>query len=256
MSSEAYKDRLPTSLNALAMEEEKDKSKEGIKFDEKANNAIASTVELSNLSVGKLISATITMNGQTVVLPISIRLMVNQIPDSSLEYLLTLPSHNQGWTERYHAWKAGRITLIKDLILCQDLIDAHKKALMKDTQGIYSEVVARANSHKTAGFISGQPSLASASNIYVISDTVAKDIEEKLGGKLSNPHVRDKIFSTGYGMFIVVIDKTWDRVTFYTRGLAVGSTLGFRDLKAAAKGNGPDIGEILKAYQLGNNVQF
>ena len=57
-------------------------------------------------------------------------------------------------------------------------------------------------------------------------------------------------------MFIVVVNKTWDNVTFYIRGLASGSTLGFRDLKAAAKGTGPDIGEILKAYQLGNNVQF
>lgn len=270
MAQESYKDRLPTSFNTLAMEEEtkkikdgpqeeKTKNKDGIVLDDKSKNAIASTIELSNLSVGKLISVTITMNGQQITLPISVRLLVNQIPDSSLEYLLTLPASDDGrlgFIERYHAWRSGRITFIKDLILCQDLIDAHKKALMKDTQGVYSEVVARANGHKIAGFVSGQPSLASASNIYVISDTVAEDIEDKLGGKLSNPHIRDKIFSTGYGMFIVVVNKTWDNVTFYIRGLASGSTLGFRDLKAAAKGTGPDIGEILKAYQLGNNVQF
>jgi len=53
-------------------------------------------------------------------------------------------------------------------------------------------------------------------------------------------------------MSMAVIDKQWERVTFYHRGIDMHTEVGMRDLKIANKGSGPDVSDILKAYQMGN----
>lgn len=250
-ASESYTHRLPTGVNKLAVEAEKDNVLRAIDKD-----AVASVNDLVNLSVGRMINVTLRNENTSVQVPMSIRLLVNQIPERSLEHLLTMPSSAQTVSERYHAWRAGRISLINDLILCQDMIDEHKKALMNDKAGVYSEIMKRANNHKTSGFMTKSPSLASASNIFVISDATAATVEAKLGGKLSNARIRDKIFSSGYGMIIAVINREWENVTFYTRGLSSGTTLGRSALRSSNKGSGPDVMDIMKAFTLGNNPSF
>jgi hypothetical protein len=64
---------------------------------------------------------------------------------------------------------------------------------------------------------------------------------------------REAIFKKTYLMIVAVIDKEWERVTFYTRGIATATQLGSHDLKAANKNTGPDIAQILQAYQLGSS---
>lgn len=251
MSQESYKYRLPTSTNVLAMEAEIDRVDIRLEKD-----SLKTTRELSNLAVGKLINVTIRDGDQELIVPINIRLAVTSIPDKSLDYLFSLPSQDQSLTERYHLWRSGRINFFSDLVMCQDLIDAHKKALMNDKNGVYSQIITNANNHKTKGFFSNNPSLASASNLFVISETTAANIEQKLGGKLANARIRDQLFSTGYGMIIAVVNREWDNVTFYHRGIALGTTVSKADLKSINKGNGPDIGDILKSLTAGNNPVF
>jgi hypothetical protein len=57
-------------------------------------------------------------------------------------------------------------------------------------------------------------------------------------------------------MFLVVIDKQYERVTFYHRGINQATELGVRDLKASQKGNGPDVSDILRAYTMGQNPRL
>lgn len=252
MAEESYKYRLPTPDNANAFAYE---AEAVANIAEKDFTSI--TKELANLSVGRLVNVTVRDGEQSIVVPIAIRLLVNQLPITSFDHLLTFDAaEDKGFTERYHAWRAGRINLVEDLMFCQDLIKEHKKALMEDKAGVYTEIVRRANVHKKAGFFSKNPSLASASNLFVMSETVARGIEDKIGGKLNNPRIRDKIFEAGYGMIIAVIDREFDRVTFYHRGIAAPTTMGVRDLKMSNKGNGPDIGEILSAYKLGSAINL
>lgn len=249
--TESYKHRLPTSTNKLALAHEAASVEAGI------NKDLTTVTELSNLSVGKLIEVTIKdKDNQTIKVPVSIRLMVNQLSDKNIEHLLGAATNDSTFLERYHAWRAGRISFIKDLVLCQDLIDEHKKALLTDKGGVYTNISQRASKHKRAGVFDDSPSLASASNLFVISEAVAANLESKLGGKLSSPKIRDKIFSAGYGMIIVVIDREWERVTFYHRGLASSTTMGIRDIKAANKNSGPDIMDMMKAYSAGTNISF
>lgn len=252
LASESYKFRLPTTKNKIALEAEHDVVKTSLD-----KNVMTDIRDLSNLSVGKLIKVTIKGNSPDgkggYEVPISIRLMVSQLPEQSITHLLTTGREDISLVERYHAWRSGRISFIKDLVFCQDLITEHKKALMHDKDGTYSEIISRVNKNKQAGLISNNPSLAMASNLVVISDVSARNIEDKMGGKLSNVNIRQKIFDSTYIMILVVIDRQSERITFYHRGIAAATNVGLRDIKISNRGSGPDISDVLKAYTLGNS---
>lgn len=208
--------------------------------------------EASNLSVGKLFDVQIGSGKNTVAVPIAIRLMANAITSASLVHILSHGSQDTSVKERYHAWRAGRLDFIKDLILCNDLIEARRRNLMKDKDGLYSAIANRQKNGFWSGILSGQPSIGMASNLVVMSSATADQLELRTNYQLKNFQQRQKIFQETALMIMVVIDKEWDRVTFYHRGIALPTQLGVRDLKAANKGSGPDVSDILRAYQLGN----
>lgn len=209
--------------------------------------------DLANLSVGKQFSVEITDGNHSASIPVSIRLMASSLPTANLVHILSLNSADNSVKGRYHKYRAGRIEFIKDLVLCQDLIDAHRKNLMADKDGIYSNLVKRSRNNGLATIVSGNPSIATASNLVIMSSDTAARLELEINGKLDDFKTREKIFKETYLMIVAVIDKQWERVTFYHRGIHSRTEVGMRDIKAANKGNGPDVSEILKAYQVGNS---
>lgn len=244
---ESYEYALPGTANVA------------LEFDKDTGEAINS---ISNLSVGKLLNVQIMPKGETdkeikpVRVPVSVRLMASVIPNATIVHLLASKNEDISLIERFHAWRSGRITFIKDLILCQDLIDEHKKALIGDDSGLVQEIYRRVTNSKKYGLLTKNPSLVSASNLFVISEQVARDIETKLGGKLTNARIRDKAFDNTYAMIIVVVDREWERVTFYTRGIAASTDLSVKEIKNASKGKGADIGDLLKSLSMGSPVSF
>lgn len=251
---ESYQYSLPTKTT-LATE---DREADNVKF----------ITEVSNLCVGKLLNVNIKYDhaatevsnqrkNQELTIPISIRLMASVIPNSTITHLLTLKTEDSGIVERFHAWRSGRISFIKDLIFCQDLIDQYKSSMIGDESGTMQEIVRRVNNSKKFGLLTKNPSLVSASNLFVISEEIARDIESKLGGKLSNPKIREKAFDSTYAMIIAVVDREWERVTFYTRGISSSTDLSVKELKAASKGkSGIDIMDVMKSLTMGSSPNF
>lgn len=209
--------------------------------------------ELTNLSVGKLLNVTLSDGQRAATIPIAVRLMVNSVPSASLVHIL---SHGAGDTtvkERWHAWKAGRLEFIRDLILCQDLIDERRRHLMQDKDGAYSVLTNRKKNGLATGFLTGQPSIGMASNLVVISKNTADTLEVQTHQQLRVFAQREKIFQETAMMILVVVEPDTEMCTFYTRGIALPTVVGIRDLKASNKGNGPDVSDILRAYQLGSS---
>jgi hypothetical protein len=276
MCLESYQYRLPTSSNprALAMENVTlQRATDGLSEDQdplkgaSAGEAGAGKIlmETANLAVGKLLDVKIDISGgkdkdkkdsKVVSIPVSVRLSPTLMAVNAVSSLLSRHGDQREFSERLHAWKSGRISFWKDLVFCQDLIDEERKALMNDKDGVYSEIVRRANNTKKYGLMSGAPSLVSASNIFLISEEVAKNVERQLGGKLSNALIREKAFNSTYAMFIVVVDRDFERVTFYARGIAQGANFAVREIQASNKSKGPDILDVLKALKLGNAPSF
>lgn len=213
-------------------------------------------MENANMGVGKLINVTIKVNDQSATIPVMVKLAVSRVPTSTIEQLLTFKRDTNTLTERFHKWRSGRIEFWRDLVLCEDLIREHKKAMIEDTSGVLQEIQRRANNSKLWGLMTANPSINTASNLVIMTEAVAKGVESKLGGKLANFRTREKAFENTYAMIVVVIDRQMERVIFYHRGIEASTNLSFREIKSASKGKGPDIMDILKAYQLGNGVQF
>lgn len=222
--------------------------------------------ETVNLSVGKQFLVDITFNKErdgikdekvsSVKIPVNIRLLASVIPDNSIMKLLTYKTDDESVVERFHSWRAGRISFIRDLIFCQDLIDEYKRATIGDETNTLQEIVRRVNNAKKYGLLTKNPSLVSASNLFVISEEVARNIESKLGGKLSNSKVREKAFENTYAMIIAVVEREWKRVTFYTRGVSAGTDVSIDEIKMSSKGKGPDIVDMMRAMQMGISPNF
>ena len=217
--------------------------------------------ETANLAVGKLLSVDIAVCGKdgeskVVKVPVSVRLSPALLNDESLVHIFTHRKSDTGLIERYHSWRAGRISLIKDMIFCQDLINEYRRAAMNDKSGTMAEIVRRVNNSRTFGLLTHNPSLATASNIYVLSNETAALIESKVGAKFNSAQGREKILENTYAMIIAVVNDEWDQVTFYFNGIAYPATLSTRALKDSSKSKGPDVGDIMRTLLEGKAPTF
>jgi hypothetical protein len=286
LATEAYRDRLPTDWDpAVALEEQvKNNGKRGKQVDPDENDeqfrkakrdsemaraareeaerervavafgkdAISDLKENANLSVGKMIEVSIKHEDKTFTVPISIRLIANTIPSAKLVHILSLANEETSASERYHGWKSGRLAFFKDLLFCRDLIDAHRKNLMAHGDALFTNILAKERKNSLAALMSGNPSVAAASNMVVTSTSSIAELELSLNGHFSNFATRQKVFEKTSLMIVAVIDKEWSRVQFYHRGLPEATDVSFRDLKSSNK-SGPDVSDILRAYQVGHS---
>lgn len=218
-----------------------------------SEDAIKMAQEASNLSVGKLLEVKVQSGDHKAVFPIAVRLIVTTAPSSAVVHTLSVGNKDTSVKERFHAWRSGQLEFVRDLVLCQDLIDAHKNALLKDNSGIYMDSLKRRKKNFLSAILSGQPSVATASNLVVISEATRKELERTIGGRLKDFRTREKLFKETYAMLLVVVDPDWEQVTIYHRSIEQATQLSAGDLKSANRSKGPDVGEILKAYQLGTS---
>lgn len=263
---EAYKFKLPRQRDAISLEESllNDTKTQIDTYKKMTSNGTAETgkeatkslYESSSLAVGKFIDVTININNTPYKIPVSVRLIPSFMNPGAIANLLALKRDDTNFVERYHQWRSGRITFVKDFMLTLDLIEEHKKNLMNDDTGVYTETIRRANNSKKYGLLSANVSMATASNLYIITETVAKEVEQKLGGKLSSPRIRDKAFESTYSMIIAVIDREWERVTFYFRGINMATEVSIKEIKSSNKQKGPDIMDMMKMLQMGSSVSF
>lgn len=252
-SLESYKYRLPTLANRAAMEAEIiDEGATGLV----SRDTLLSVKEMTNLSVGKQLSVEVSDGCNRGTILVSIRLLVSSILTSDLIHILSVGNKDVTANQRRHAWKAGRLEMIGDIIFGRDLIRAHRKNLMKDKTGLYSEILERRKKNKISALVSGNPSVATASNILVVSTETIQALEGETGLDFSDLKDREKLLDETGVMIAAVVDKNWSRVKIYTDGIKHPTDLALRDLKSVSKGSGPDVSEILKAYQLGNSPRL
>ena len=213
---------------------------------------IESLQEDINLSVGRLLEVAVQDGDHKAVIPVSVRLMAAPMSSDDLVHILTVAKKDTSGKERYHGWRSGSLSFIKDLIFCQDLIDEHRKNLMADATGQYKNTLARSNKNALAAIVSGRLSLANASNMIVFKNTTASKVEAALGGRFKDFAFREAIFKKTYAMLMVVVDTDWERVTVYTRSIETPTQHSIKEMKNAGGKKDIDVGEILAAYKMGS----
>lgn len=207
--------------------------------------------ELVNLSVGKMYSVELVEGQNKFTMPVAIRLIASAMPTRDLIHILSTGSEDNSMKERWHGWQSGRLEFWKDLVLCTDLVDQHRRDILSDKSGTLAKLNKVQRSNQLATIVSGNPTVSSASNLAIISRETADELELQLEGKLDKFDIRQRMMKHTYLMILAVVDQDYSRVTFYHRGIATPTQVRLGDLKASNKGSGPDIGEILKAYQMG-----
>lgn len=209
---------------------------------------------INNLCVGKVLTVEIKDNNHTAQIPVSIRLIATDSTPDNIVNILSAGADLKSATERYEGLSLGRLRFWRDIAGCQDLIDAHRDRAMKDNTGVYLNSIKRANKNFLSGVLSLNPSVATASNICVMSVETARKLEGAIAGKLKDFKTREKVFDSMYLMFMVVVDNEgFDRVTIYTRDIPEVNNLSISALKSVNKGTGPSVSEVLSAYQLGRS---
>lgn len=263
-SNETYENGLPSmeafekpiEHNLIVSIEQKDKTTDVKLAGGADDESVKRLYEVENLSVGKIVNVEFVEGKESIKIPVLIRLLPTLIKPQVLAHIFTATTKNASWKERYHLWRAGQIRLVRDLMFSVDLIDEHRKALVNDTSNVYMNIHERRRTNQAKALISDKPSMADASNIAVISKDTALQVGRELYGKIDSLSVRKKIFDSTYLILLVVVDEKWERVTIYHRGYDLPTEVSFKEIKSAEKGKGPDITEILKAYQLGSTPSF
>lgn len=208
--------------------------------------------EMAPLAAGKLIQISVPTASGKVDLPITLRLLPCPTSYKTMANILSANAEDESFETRFKLWRAGQISLISDLIFCTDLIDKHKKTLIDDTDGHYRAVMERNRKNVMAAVTSGRVSIAAASSIYIVASQTVRDFEIRTGLRMSDFKTRERVFESTFAMLLVEVDTSYETVTLYHRGLATPGEYTAHSLRNANKGSGPDIGEILKAYQLGS----
>jgi hypothetical protein len=209
-----------------------------------------------NLGIGRMVNVTIKQDKCEVNIPVLIRLNAMYMATSPLVHILAAGSEDISFGARFKKWRLGGIEGWRDLVMCQDLIDAHKANLKADKTGIYLQMMQKRRQNGIAAAFSGSMSANNASNIIIMSQATAEALEMKIFGKLKDFNTRQKLFKQGYGMLMFVIDKQWGRIRMYTRDIPEYTELSERDLKASNKGGGVDIGDVLNAFRAGSSPRL
>lgn len=210
--------------------------------------------EAANLSVGKIFNVVLQAGESKVSVPVAIRLMVSTVPSRMMvELVSSVDAFDMDLKERYHAWRAGRLSLVGDLILCNDLVDKRVKSSIHDPTGLLNTVRQRQTGNSAAAAIGGKASVANATNLAVVSSETLAAVEAQLGGEIKNSKIRKALFESSNLMIAAVVNKQWEKVTFWFRGLDTSTTMSYKDLKSAGKNDGSNVVDILKAYIAGAN---
>lgn len=220
-------------------------------------NMVDIAMASSSLSVGKVFNVElVAQDGQKATMPVSVRLFVVPMEQDVFLNILTHASKDNSIKERFYGIKSGRLDLIKDGIFCRDLIREHRKMIMKDKSGQYQDILARANKNRIAGLVSLEPSVATSSNIAVITKQEQRMLEGMIGGKLSDAKVRKRIFDNSYLMLLLVVDDSFDIITIYYDGIDQHTQLSVRDVKAMGKGKEVDVAEITRMLMMSQAPSF
>ncbi len=221
------------------------------------------TFEKLGSAVGKVIEVKFNVKGEaergignTISIPIVVKLDNMVIPSDVIGSIMTSNKEEITLGARFKDAISGRIRFIKDFLLCSDLIKSQKKTMIKDPTGYYTQLLKRINNSRMYSALSGNISLAGISSILVISDEDEKEIQRKIGGKLTNQSTREIIFKNTSTMMIVVVDREWERVSIYIRDVDGFSQNSFESFKPMASKDNNNIADLLKSFNLNNAPSF
>ncbi len=176
---------------------------------------------------------------------VMLRLVGKSVSNNTLVKVMSQYDSSKEAGERWHAVKTGRISFIKDFIFNMDIYEERKKLMMSDDVDFYKTIMERSHTSKVVGALNENPHMASATNVYIISSDVEREIEASLRGKFTSMKTRNRIFDITKAMLISIVDLDRDKLIIWYRGLEDPTILKLGNLKSKSK-KLDDMYEIIK----------
>lgn len=211
--------------------------------------------DLNNLSVGRLLSVAVTIDGSTINVPMAIRMMPMTVPRLIMRELVAFGDVRQSASERWHRFRSGEINFTEWLFMT-DVIKNRRKLLTMDKNGVYREILKRRVNAKKAALATERPSIGMASSFIIVSKATVEDVRYRMGVTVDDPAFLKRMFEESAAMILLVVDTEWERIDMYTRGIEGKSQFTFKDFEGLGKGDGVSVQDVMKAYLAGNAPRF
>jgi len=249
-SMESYKHRLPALGNKLAMEAEERDRQEAIVNMRDNQKAM---IENTNFIVGKDVSIEIVDGSNSATLMANISLSINYVTAAAVAAIYGDLAHPKTAKERAWGWKVGSLKFVRDILFCCDALDELRERSFSRDYKTASRLMLTKYKNQMAGFLTGNPSIATCSAILILDSSTAQALELKAGGKLDHYDFRQKLFKETTLMTMVIVDREWNSATFYHRNIEASSEVPFASMESAAKKQNFSITDILKSYSAGRS---
>nr|DAS00473.1 MAG TPA: hypothetical protein [Caudoviricetes sp.] len=204
--------------------------------------------KLQSLAIGRILTVTVSRDKQSADINMVLKPELKSLRSNLLIDVANLSNKPTSMRDRFIAYfKRGTIASMLDYLVCLDLIQAHRRALVQDTAGYYEKVHDRIVNNKVAALLTGEFSVGTVANTWIISDTTALRLQASIGGKLDNYAIRNKFMEKSGVMTLIVYNPDHQRVYIYNHGIEDVTDIGINYLvkKSESKSFDMDIFKML-----------
>ena len=200
---------------------------------------------------GRVIRVEMNVQGNKFNFDMFLQLAQMFIPSDVAKQFIKL-NFTPTFKQRYLQAKAGEISFIGDLLMCQDIRRQRLNALKHDKNGVLTDMLDRqTNSLENAWlkYLQVTPQRQNIANtILVFEKTNFDKACSDAGIRFKDFNARQAFFTKTFSMMICVVDTMYNKVDIYYNGLNAASTYTFEQLKKKGAGNASDILDIMKSY--------
>lgn len=201
------------------------------------------------ISSGRYINLTMAVgpSGATINIPLMVNINSRIVPSSVMEYVFGR-DFNMSLINRFTQYQAGEIRFIKDFVFGIDKLERRAKALKEDKDNNLVEILRQQNKSKFKKIIQdpNKRSYNLANAILIADEQTVKDVTKKAGINLERSFDRQRFFNTIYGLFIVLVDSRYSRVTIYTNGIDQSASYSYNEMKASSASDKLSLKEIME----------
>lgn len=214
-------------------------------------NISAKHVAEQTLPSGRIINVKMNVNGKEFSFDMFLQLAQTFVPPDVARQFVKL-NFNPSFSQRWLQCKAGEISFISDLIMCQDLRKQRMTALKHDKNGVLTDMVERQQNNLENAWLKLsqiEPQRQNIANTILVFEKNNFDKAcSEAGLKFSNYDSRQKFFTKTFSFIIAVVDPMYNKINVYFNGLPAVSTFTFDQIKKKAGANTTDILAMMKAF--------
>lgn len=209
-------------------------------------------VKKSNAVVGKILTIDFDNGKRVMPINVNVRYDIIETPAPLIVDYLSTGSPDKSFAVRLRQLRAGKIKFWSDFIFATDLLEQQKKLMLMDKNGVIKSIIERRGKGLVNSASGGGRNYGISSNCLIVSSSTMKQAEGILKGNIDNERVRNNIFSELSLLLLIVVDKEYERFTFYFRNKPHPTTVSLKVLKSGLTSDKEDNLESL-AKALGGN---